>query len=165
MKVSTKIWAVAIVALLALFSSVSADAQLFSKKSSAYTSGQTTGMALKSLYTQYKADGKKLDLKNTKNLLSLASLATNISGLKGVTKDSAFYKDFATGMIAGSTNLVSTSTSDSVMSGLTNLAGMDLSAIMGGTASSAATAESASQSGNLAEIASSVTGILGLLKK
>ncbi|MGN0189737.1 MAG: hypothetical protein ACI395_09505 [Candidatus Cryptobacteroides sp.] len=165
MKITAKIWALAVVALLALFSSVSAEAQLFSKKSSAYTSGQTTGTALKSLYTQYQADGKKLDLKNTKNLLSLATLATNISGLKGTTKDSAFYKDFATGIIAGSTNLVTSSTSDSVMSGLTALAGMDLSAITGGTASAATASESSSQSGNLAEIAESVTGILGLLKK
>lgn len=154
--------AVAAVVMFTLMSCFNADAQLFGKKSTAYTSGQATGTALKSLYTQYKADGKKLDMKNAKNMLSLASLATSISGLKDTTKDSSFYKEFATGMVAGSSNLVTTSTSDNVMSGLTALAGMDLSAITGGQTTSSKSTESSS---NISEIADNVSGILSLFKK
>ncbi|MCM1176844.1 MAG: hypothetical protein NC308_10560 [Clostridium sp.] len=166
MKTFTKIMAIAALAVFSIASCINASAaepQLFGKKSAAYTSGQTTGAALKALYAQYKADGKKLDMKNAKNLLSLASLATSISGLKDTTKDSSFYKEFATGMVAGSSNLVTTGTSDNVMSSLTTLAGMDLSAIAG--KSSTASGSSTSKESNISEIASNVSGILGLFKK
>jgi len=163
MKISTKIMAVAAIVLLAISSCIAAAAaepQLFGKKSSAYTSGQATGSALKTLYTQYKADGKKLDIKNSKNLLTLATLAKSISGLKGATKGSAFYKEFASGMILGSNNLVTKNSSDNVMSSLTSIAGMDLSALTG----KAAPSESTVSKSNLSEIAGNVSGILGMFK-
>ena len=50
--------------------------------SAAYTQGQTAGSALKSLYAQYKLDGKKLNMDNATNILSVASLAGSVKELK-----------------------------------------------------------------------------------
>ena len=61
----------------------------------ATSEGQAAGVALKALYTQYKADGK-LDMANLTNIMNLATLANNVKDLKGQTNKSAFYKDFAT---------------------------------------------------------------------
>ena len=56
---------------------------IFSKKTSTATSnGKAAGVALKSLYTQYKADGK-LNMQNVGNIVNLATLANNLKGLKG----------------------------------------------------------------------------------
>ena len=97
--------------------------------SSATTNGQAAGAALKSLYTQYKSVGK-IDLSNVNNLLNLTTLATNIKGLKGQTDKTQFYKDFATGLISGSANLVNENNSTAVMSGLTALVeNVDLSGV------------------------------------
>lgn len=136
-----KIFAIAALAVMILAgTSVDASAQLsnlFKKNSNtttatqseAYNSGSASGKALKALYTQYKADGKKLDMGNMSNILNLASLATSINGIKGQKSNSAFYKDFTKGMILGSTNLVNNSNSSSVMSGLGSLANLDLSSL------------------------------------
>lgn len=137
------------------------------------TNGQTAGVALKALYTQYKADGK-LDMGNLNNLLNLTSLANSIKDLKGQSSKGAFYKDFVKGLISGSNNLVSSSNSTSVMNGLTNLVNnVDLSGL---TEKAESTQEKASNvissvSGkassaleNASEIANSVTSILNLFK-
>lgn len=138
------------------------------------TNGQAAGAALKALYGQYKADGK-VDMSNLNNIINLATLANNIKQLKGQTDKSAFYKDFAAGLITGSNNLVTSKNSTSVMSGLTNLVNnVDLSGLTS-KAASASSAASAALSGaaskadtaidNANEIASSVTNILNLFKK
>ena len=143
----------------------------------ATTNGQAAGVALKALYTQYKADGK-LDMGNLTNLMNLTTLATNVQGLKGQSNKSAFYMDFAKGLVLGSNNLVTESNSSSVMSGLTNLVNnVDLSGLTASAeekASSAASAlteklTGASEKANTAvenatEIASAVTNILNLFK-
>lgn len=177
-----------VVAAVALFATeATADAQLLKNLlnkaasssttetvSAGTTNGQAAGVALKGLYTQYKADGK-LDMGNLTNLMNLATLASNVQGLKGQTNKSAFYKDFATGLVLGSNNLVTSSNSTSVMNGLSNLVNnVDLSGLTGNaeSASSSITEKLTSASGkattaveNANEIATSVSNILNLFKK
>jgi hypothetical protein len=124
--------------------------------STATSNGQAAGAALKSLYTQYKSTGK-VDLNNLNNIMNLATLANNIKGLKGQTDKTQFYKDFASGLISGSNNLVTTSNSNAVMTGLQTLVNnVDLSAIQGKTADAS--------SENISQVASSVSNILKLFK-
>lgn len=163
-----------------------ADAQLLKnllKKSNTETkatvtptsNGKAAGAALKSLYSQYKTDGK-LDMSNLSNIMNLTTLATNVQGLKGQTDKSAFYKDFASGLILGSGSLVTAKNSSNVMSGLTSLVNnVDLSgliktkaaettaAVSEKTAATAATAATALS--NASDIADSVTNILNIFKK
>lgn len=138
------------------------------------TSGQAAGVALKSLYSQYKADGK-FDMSNLNNIINLASLAQNIKGLKGVTDKGAFYKDFASGLVLGSNNLVTEQNSTSVMSGLTNMANnIDLTGLQEKVSQAKETVsenvQGVSQTAtsvisNASSIADSVTSILNLFKK
>lgn len=184
MKKIVKIFIIAAAAFLA--AEATADAQLLKgllnkatgsgsteQIATASTNGQAAGAALKSLYTQYKTDGK-LDMSNLTNIMNLATLANNIKGLKGQTNKSAFYKDFAAGLVLGSSNLITSTNSNSVMSGLTNLVNnVDLSGL---TSAAASTSEKATNvlsmvSGkastaveNANEIASSVSSILNLFK-
>ena len=190
----------AVVAVMAVFATQTAQAQLLKNllggasssteaaaetKSSAYSSGQTSGAALKALYSQYKADGKNLNMTNMQNMLNLASLATNVQGLK--TADSDYKKEFVKGLILGSTNLVTNNNSTSVLSSLTSFAKMDLSSLINAE-SLTEKAESAAKNAitsilttasdtkkiedkntninieNAAEIASSVSSLLNLFK-
>lgn len=145
--------------------------------STATTDGQAAGVALKALYTQYKADGK-LDMGNLTNLVNLTTLATNVQGLKGQSNKSTFYIDFAKGLILGSNNLVNESNSSTVMTGLTNLvdnvdlsgltasaeekAGAAVSAVTGALSGASEKANTAVE--NATEIASAVSNILNLFK-
>lgn len=203
MKKIAKIFIAAAVALFA--TEATADAQLLKNLlnkatetsttetvADATSNGQAAGAALKSLYTQYKADGK-LDMTNLNNILNLTTLSNNIKDLKGMSNKSAFYKDFATGLIKGSDSLVNKSNSTSVMNGLTNLvnnvdlsglttttetatetvtsaatsaATSALSSLLSGSSSSTSstTTDAATTISNASEIASSVSSILKLLK-
>lgn len=135
----------------------------------AAANGQAAGAALKALYTQYKSDGK-LDTGNLTNILNLTTLATNVKGLKGMTDKTTFYKDFASGLIAGSGNLVTQNNSAAVMSGLTSLVNnVDLSALTDKAAGAQQQAAALQGKGtgatqSLSSIKESVTGILGLFK-
>lgn len=130
-----------------------------STETAATTNGKAAGAALRALYTQYKADGK-LNISNLTNIANITTLASNVKGLKGLTDKSAFYKDFAAGIITGSNNLVTEDTSGSVMSGLTSLANnIDLSNV-----TSLLGSGKASSSEDASEFASSLSGILSLLK-
>lgn len=114
--------------------------------SAAYNNGQSSGTALLNLYSQYKADGNKLQLSNASNLLNIAALAANIEGLKqtdSTTTKKAYIKDFAKGLILGSTNLVNQQNSTSVVEQLTTLAGIDLSALTGKATAATETASTA----------------------
>lgn len=93
-------------------------------------SGQASGAALRNLYTQYKADGK-VDMTNINNILNLAALSQCIGELKdaGKVDKSEYVKEFATGLILGSNNLVNQNNSTPVVGGLTNLAGINLSSV------------------------------------
>ena len=90
--------------------------------------GKAAGAALRALYTQYKAD-KKLDMTNLNNIANVATFSANVQGLKGQPNKGAYYKDFASGLITGSNNLVNESNSTTVMDKLTSLVqNVDLSA-------------------------------------
>lgn len=142
--------------------------------SDATVDGKAAGVALRSLYTQYKADGK-FDMGNLNNLLNLTSLANNIQGLKGQTSKATFYKDFASGLVMGSNSLVTEQNSTSVMDGLTNLVNnVDLSSLTDKAQTTATTVAekvaTASEKANTAvtnatEIATAVTNILNIFKK
>lgn len=109
------------------------------------TNGQSSGAALKSLYSQYKTDGK-VELNNLNNIISLAQLANGIQGLKGQDDKSQFYADFAQGLILGSQNLVTQQTSKPVTNTLGTLAsGTDLSAIAAAGLAAAAQSQAAQQ--------------------
>lgn len=134
--------------------------------SAATSNGQAAGAALKALYTQYKADGK-IDLSNINNIMNLAALANNVKDLKGQTNKSAFYKDFAAGLVTGSNSLVTSSNSTAVMNGLSKLVNnVDLTALQG---KASEVVENVTTKGSAAledanQIAMSVSSILKLLK-
>lgn len=134
--------------------------------SAATSNGQAAGAALKALYTQYKADGK-IDLSNINNIMNLAALANNLKDLKGQTNKSAFYKDFAAGLVTGSNSLVTSSNSTAVMNGLSKLVNnVDLTALQG---KASEVVENVTTKGSAAledanQIATSVSSILKLLK-
>ena len=107
--------------------------------------GQQSGAALKSLYSQYKSDGK-VDLANLNNVISMAQLVNGIQGLKNVDDKSKFYGDFAAGLILGSNNLVTQQTSNPVTSTLQTLVkGTDLTAIAAAGLTAAAQSQQAQQ--------------------
>ena len=136
--------------------------------------GRAAGAALKALYTQYKADGKKLDMGNLNNIVNLTTFASNVQGLKGQPNKGADYMDFAKGLVLGSENLVNENNSNAVMSGLSNLVeNVDLSALTQKAEDKASnlTDKLANASGkaneaanNVSEIASAVSNILNLFK-
>jgi len=97
------------------------------------SNGLAAGKALLSLYSQYKADGK-LDLSNSANITNLATLAANIQGLAQNTN----VKNFLSGLISGSKNLVNNTNSSSVLSTLKSISGLDLSSLGTQAASAAA---------------------------
>lgn len=134
-----------------------------SGKSSGTTNGVACGAALNSLYTQYKADGK-IDTKNISNIVNLATLANGVESLKGQSDKSTFFKDFATGLIAGSRNLVTSKTAGSVTSTLSSLANLDLSAlgdaaaaVAGNASGSSATASASSASASASSVSAAAT--------
>lgn len=153
--------------------------------SEATNNGEAAGAALKSLYTQYKTDGK-LDVANLNNILNLTTLANNIKGLKGISNKSSFYKEFAAGLINGSDELVNSKNSTAVMNGLTNIVNeVDLSSVASTAENAASTSVSSATSaatsaltgllsnasssvestlGNTSELTSSVSSILNLFK-
>ena len=155
--------------------------------SAGVTGGQASGAALKNLYAQYQADGK-IDVTNINNVVNLATLANGIQGLKDQDDKSAFYADFAKGLVLGSGNLISNTTAPSVTSSLSGLANTDLSALtnaasavigsgLGGVQSGTQSAgQSTGQSvtsaitslvsdSNVSSAVSTVSSILGLLGK
>lgn len=116
--------------------------------------GQTSGAALKSLYSQYKTDGK-VDLANLNNVISMAQLVNGIQGLKNVDDKSKFYGDFAAGLILGSNNLVTQQTSNPVTSTLQGLVqGTDLTAIAAAGLAAAAQSKQGQQVQQTASTAS-----------
>ncbi|MBO7049350.1 MAG: hypothetical protein J6W42_01895 [Bacteroidaceae bacterium] len=119
--------------------------------------GQQSGAALKSLYSQYKTDGK-VDLTNLNNVISMAQLVNGIQGLKGIDDKSRFYTDFATGLILGSNNLVTQQTSNPVTNTLQTLvSGTDLTAIAAAGLAAAAQTQQAQQAATQTQQAATQT--------
>lgn len=127
------------------------------------TNGQAAGAALKALYAQYKADGNKLNMTNLTNIVNLTTLANNVQGLKGMSNKADFYKEFASGLVLGSNNLVTQNNSNTIMNGLQNLVNnVDLSGLQNKAADAATKGTAALE--NATTIANSVSSILGLFK-
>ena len=122
------------------------------------TNGQASGAALKSLYTQYKTDGK-VDLQNLNNIMNIVALANGIQGLKGIDNKNAFYTDFATGLVLGSNNLITNTNSSAVTGILSGLADSDLSALTGVAKSAVSKAAGQSVNSAIANTASTLSSI------
>lgn len=173
-----KFLAVALIVIVA--SEATADAQLLKnllKKGTSTTAtteetstgtanGQAAGTALKGLYKQYKADGK-LDMKNLNNIANAATFAANVKGLKGMSDKKTFYKEFVSGLILGSDNLVNENNSTTVMSGITSLVNnVDLSSLTSGLTNAASTAATTTSTAteSSSDVQSALSGILSLFK-
>ena len=116
-----------------------------SKNGSASVSGQQSGAALKSLYSQYKTDGQ-IDVTNLNNIIMLAQLSNGIQGLKDVDDKSEFYNEFAEGLILGSDRLVTKNTASTVTNTLQSLVnGTDLTTIAAAGVLAVAESEEAGQ--------------------
>ncbi|MBO7261201.1 MAG: hypothetical protein J6U97_06935 [Bacteroidaceae bacterium] len=120
--------------------------------SDASKSGHSSGVALRNLYSSYKESGK-LDMTNISTMLQMASLVNGVQELKSTSDKSSFYADFASGLILGSNNLVNKSNSDNVMSTLTTLSNLDLSAITNAASNNTTVATATGALGTAANIA------------
>lgn len=125
--------------------------------SPAYTSGAGFGTALSNLYKSYKTAGNNVNLSDANTWINVISLATNASVIKGNMKDATFYKNFAAGSISGSSNLITSSTVDKVIS---SAIGLDLNTIL-----SAGKNASSLNSTSASSIASGLATILGAMGK
>lgn len=182
-----------IIALAAAVLAATSCGVLGSSSSSAnaeQSNGQAAGVAIKQLYSQYQADGNKVNLNNVSTLLTLASLSQSISDVKSYEKGSGKYLDFAKGLILGSSGLVTEQKADNTMSQLSALSSLinpDQIAKAAAAASEQAKAQQAAQQAqqtaqqtaqtvatqaqnavsalsNASSIASQVGGLLSLFK-
>ena len=126
MKIFKRIAAAA--AALVLLSSCS----ILGGNSSPAASGNSTGSALKDLYTILKNTGL-IDLGDLGNLINLGTILTGANSLTNA--GTAYVEEFAQGLISGSSNLVNNTNVNAVISGLKSLAGMDTSSLSRAAAS------------------------------
>jgi len=85
--------------------------------SASFNAGNQSGVALKALYNQYKADGK-LDLSNLSNVANIMNVAAQAQQIKNAEKGSVNYTDFSKGLVEGATGLISDVNADAVVDGL-----------------------------------------------
>lgn len=85
--------------------------------STSFNAGSQSGVALKALYNQYKADGK-LDLSNLSNVANILNVAAQAQQIKNAEKGSVNYTDFSKGLVEGATGLISDVNADAVVDGL-----------------------------------------------
>jgi hypothetical protein len=134
-------------------------------QSESYTAGQQSGVALKALYTQYKADGK-LDFSNLNNLLNMVNLSAQVQKITKAEKGTVDYSEFGKGLVAGSVNLVNDLNKDQVVNVLTQqLAKVDTSKITEVAGQAQTTVNNVTESINsVKEASSSVMEIINLFK-
>ena len=134
-------------------------------QSESYTAGQQSGVALKALYTQYKADGK-LDFSNLNNLLNIVNLSAQVQKITKAEKGTVDYSEFGKGLVAGSVNLVNDINKDQVVNVLTQqLAKVDTSKITEVAGQAQTTVNNVTESINsVKEASSSVMEIINLFK-
>lgn len=134
-------------------------------QSESYTAGQQSGVALKALYTQYKADGK-LDFSNLNNLLNIVNLSAQVQKITKAEKGTVDYSEFGKGLVAGSVNLVNDINKDQVVNVLTQqLAKVDTSKITEVAGQAQTTVNTVTESINsVKEASSSVMEIINLFK-
>lgn len=127
---------------------------------SGYTTGQTMGMSMKALYSQYKAEGA-LNMNNLSTIANIAALSSACNTLKTNTKESAFYKEFLQGVVAGSSNMVTENTAESVVSSVASTVNnLDLSSIISAATAGSTSNVPAATSNN---VGSSITSLMSLL--
>lgn len=134
-------------------------------QSESYTAGQQSGVALKALYTQYKADGK-LDFSNLNNLLNIVNLSAQVQKVTKTEKGTVDYSEFGKGLIAGSVNLVNDLNKDQVVNVLTQqLAKVDTSKLTEAAGKAQTTVNNVTETiGSVKEASSSVMEIINLFK-
>lgn len=134
-------------------------------QSESYTAGQQSGVALKALYAQYKADGK-LDFSNLNNLLNIVNLSAQVQKITKAEKETVDYSEFGKGLVAGSVNLVNDINKDQVVNVLTQqLAKVDTSKITEVAGQAQTTVNNVTESINsVKEASSSVMEIINLFK-
>lgn len=121
--------------------------------------GKAAGAALKSLYSQYKADGK-FDYSNLNNIMNTISLLDNCKKLKSNVKNGDYWKSFASGLILGSDNLVTEDMADGITDKLnTMMENVDTTKLEKAKDNTIAAAST------VATCANSVSSLLGLFKK
>lgn len=91
-----------------------------STSSASYVSGKGFGTSLAALYSQYKTSGK-LNFGDPTTLVNVAALSTYGSAIRGKGTNTAFYKDFASGAIAGSNTLINAGSVDNIISMCNNI--------------------------------------------
>lgn len=82
--------------------------------------GKAAGAALRALYTNYKTAGK-FDVSDPTNIINTISLITNCKNLKENASDKTYWSGFASGLVAGSEQLVTEDISNQVTEGLNTL--------------------------------------------
>lgn len=134
-------------------------------QSESYTAGQQSGVALKALYTQYKADGK-LDFSNLNNLLNIVNLSAQVQKVTKAEKGTVDYSEFGKGLIAGSVNLVNELNQEKVVNVLTQqLANVDTSKLTEAAGKAQTTVNTVTDTiGSVKEASSSVMEIINLFK-
>jgi hypothetical protein len=134
-------------------------------QSESYTAGQQSGVALKALYTQYKADGK-LDFSNLNNLLNIVNLSAQVQKITKAEQGTVDYSEFGKGLVAGSVNLVNDINKDQVVNVLTQqLAKVDTSKITEVAGQAQTTVNTVTETiGSVKEASSSVMEIINLFK-
>lgn len=134
-------------------------------QSESYTAGQQSGVALKALYAQYKADGK-LDFSNINNLLNIVNLSAQVQKVTKAEEGTVDYTDFGKGLIAGSVNLVNELNQEKVVDLLTQqLSKIDTSKITEAADKAQTTVNTVTESiANVKEASTSVMEIINLFK-
>ena len=134
-------------------------------QSESYTAGQQSGVALKALYAQYKADGK-LDFSNLNNLLNIVNLSAQVQKVTKAEEGTVDYTDFGKGLIAGSVNLVNELNQEKVVNVLTQqLSKIDTSKITEAADKAQTTVNTVTESiANVKEASTSVMEIINLFK-
>lgn len=134
-------------------------------QSESYTAGQQSGVALKALYAQYKADGK-LDFSNINNLLNIVNLSAQVQKVTKAEEGTVDYTDFGKGLIAGSVNLVNELNQEKVVNVLTQqLSKVDTSKLTEAAGKAQTTVNTVTETiGSVKEASSSVMEIISLFK-
>lgn len=127
--------------------------------SESYTAGSQSGVALKALYDQYKADGK-LDLSNLSNVANILNVSAQVQKLTQADKATVSYTDFSKGLIEGSVNLVNNINAEQITEALVSKLGNVDTTKLDQTADKAQTAVT-----NVTTAASSVMEVLSLFKQ
>ena len=127
--------------------------------SASFLAGSQSGVALKALYNQYKADGK-LDFSNLSNVANILNISAQVQKLTQADKDSVSYTDFSKGLIEGSVNLVNELNAEQVTETLVSKLGNIDTTKLNETADKAQTAVS-----NVSSAASSIMDVLSLFKQ